>query len=128
MKMSGHISVYSRSSTRRFRCRPQTHPQPFRDGKHNGVAGYSLFTIAQEENDYTIVARLDAPGSARQRTERGSGTICRNDPQGALRKWFLTPFQPAGMRPPQGAAYRVAVGSPNRERGITFLTGYENAV
>jgi hypothetical protein len=80
MKMSGHISVYNRISTRRFRCRPQTHPQPFRDGKHNGVAGYSLFTIAQEENDYTIVARLDAPGSARRNPKsrektKVSGTI-----------------------------------------------------
>ncbi len=34
-------------------------------------------------------------------TERGSGTICRNDPQGALRKWFLTPFLPRPDRQDQ---------------------------
>ena len=37
-------------------------------------------------------------------TERGSGTIYRNDPQGAVRKWFLTPFQPPSgfLRPLSG--------------------------
>ena len=93
MKMSGHISVYNRISTRRFLCRPQTHPQPFRDGKHNGVAGYSLFTIAQEENDYTIRSAAGRAGRPR------------------AGKFRMSPFF-----------------LPNRERGITFLTGYENAV
>ena len=42
---------------------------------------------------------------------RGSGTICRNDPQGAVRKWFLTPFLLlcAGLATPPAMAASIPI-------------------
>ncbi len=38
---------------------------------------------------------VEAGGIGVTGDQSGSGTICRNDPQGALRKWFLPPSLPA---------------------------------